>query len=86
MWKRHLQTVFKKESLLFTCCRVARHSPRRRRPMDCLYFSKLKTIVNLHIILALLEFVVHYVESQFYFTSPCFVLDFFLLLFFGSRD
>lgn len=38
--------------------------------MDCLYLTKLKTPVNLNIILALLEFVVRYIESQVYITSP----------------
>lgn len=37
--------------------------------MDCLYFSKLETPVNLNIILALLEFVVCYIERQVYITS-----------------
>lgn len=38
-------------------------------------FSKLKTLVNLNIILALLEFLVLYVESQVYITSsPLFFL------------
>lgn len=53
-------------------CVIPSDNVSYRLPIDCLYFRKLKTPVNLNIILAFLEFVVHYIESQVYITSPHF--------------
>lgn len=67
MWKRHLQPVFSKRRESCLWCQVI---CLLKVSYGSLYFTKLKTPVNLNIILALLEFLVHYIESQVYITSP----------------